>query len=119
MNKKMLMSAIPFLFLLDTGCGSKNNDLPLPSSTKSISINTIQVPFPYSESSNGEQWTLSRDTSNQNPVVQVSNGGKIIESFSVNTSSNASITLGGQKYSVSAIAVNNDHKSGVVTLVKQ
>lgn len=118
-NKKMLLSAIPFLFLLVTGCGSKNNDLPLPSSAKTFSTNTFQVPFPYSESSNGEQWALSRDASNQNLAVQVSNGGKIVESFPVNTESNASITLGGQKYTISGITVNNDNKSGVVTLVKQ
>lgn len=118
-NKKMVLWTIPFMLLLVTGCGSKNNDLPLPSSVKTISSNTIQVPFPYSESSNGEQWNFSRDASNRNPVVQVKNGGNIVATFRVNVSSNPSFTLGGQKYTVESIRVNSDNESGVVTLVKQ
>jgi hypothetical protein len=110
--------AIPLFFFLITGCGSQNNALPLPSSAKIISTNTIQLPFPYSESINGETWGLSRNTSNHF-VVQVSNEGKIVKTFPVNSISNGSITLGGQKYTVKGIKVDNDNLSGFVMLVKQ
>lgn len=119
MSKKILVSAVPFFFLLLTGCGSAYTNLPLPSSAKTISAKTIQIPFPYQESLDGEAWTLSRDASNQNPVVQVSNKGKVVETFPINTNSNASITLGGQKYTVKSIRVNSDNKSGMVTLIQQ
>jgi hypothetical protein len=45
---------------------------------KTISTNIIQVPFSYSESTNGEQWILSRDSA-KHFIVQVSNGGKILD----------------------------------------
>ena len=114
----VFLSVVPLIFLLTTGCGSKNNGLPLPSSAKKISTNTIQIPFPYSESINGEQWTLSRNSSNH-LVVQVIDGGKIEKIFPVNTNITASITLGGQKYKVNHITVNSDNDSGFVTFFRQ
>jgi hypothetical protein len=119
LNKKMLASVITFFFLLLTGCGSVYTNLPLPSSAKTISAKTIQIPFPFKESENGEDWTLSRHASNQNPVVQVSNKGKVVETLPININSNASITLGGKKFTVKSIKVNSDNLSGMVTLVKQ
>ncbi|NRD80881.1 hypothetical protein HPT25_26490 [Bacillus sp. BRMEA1] len=116
MGKTSLFTTLFFLLLV-TGCTTKNNGLPLPSSTKKISSDIIQVPFPYSESINGEKWDLNRDSSNHF-VVQVSNNGRVEKTFPINSNSKESITLDGQKYNVSHITVNNDDKSGFVVLFK-
>jgi hypothetical protein len=115
--RKILVLSTLILLYLVTGCSSQNYSLPLPSSAKKISTDTIQVPFPYSESTNGEKWGLNRNSSNQFEV-QVSNNGRVEKTFPVNSNSNESITLGGQKYTVSNIILNNDEKSGFVVLVK-
>jgi hypothetical protein len=117
MGKTLLFTTL-FLFFLVTGCTTKNNGLPLPSSAEKVSSNTIQVPFPYSESINGEKWDLNRDSSNHF-VVQVSNNGRVEKTFPINSNSNESITLDGQKYNVGHITLNNDDKSGFVVLIKR
>jgi hypothetical protein len=118
MGKTSFLSVLFLLFLV-MGCTPKHNSgLPLPSSAKKVSIDTIQVPFPYSESINGEKWDLSRDSSNHF-VVQVSNNGKVEKTFPINSKSIESITLDGQIYNVSHITLNNDDISGFVVLVKR
>lgn len=89
--------------------------LSLPLSAK------VDIPFPYTDSENGEQWILARDASNRF-VVQVIDASKVVATFSVDDTngihSKAMITLGGQKYIVQNITVNSDHESGFVTLSK-
>ncbi len=109
------MAFLSFCILV-TGCGSQNKGLPLPQSAK------IEVPFPYAESSNGEQWLLNRDPSNHF-VVQVINANKVEATFSVDSTNGnypkKTITLGGQTYIIQHITVNNGGDSGFVTLSKE
>lgn len=108
---------IPAIFLLVSGCGQNSDNLPLPESAKSVSSNTINVPFPYGTQS-GEKWLLNRDTSNKFEV-QVINNGKVVATFPVDEQSNNTITLSGKQYTVKNITVNSDNTSGFVTLVNQ
>jgi hypothetical protein len=96
MGKSSLL-LILFLLFLATGCTSKQDSLSLPLSAKKVSTDTIHVPFPYNESIDGEKWELNRDSSNHF-VMQVSNHGKVEKTFPINSNSNESITLDGQKF---------------------
>ncbi len=114
--------------------GSKNNQLPLPSSAKVISTNTIQVPFPYSESQNGETWQLiGRD---QNKILKITNNGKTTADIPLSNNptafyvtklgkrylggykynTNTTIQLGNKVYKITEIDLNSDQTSGKVIL---
>jgi hypothetical protein len=114
--------------------GSKSNQLPLPSSAKTISANTIQIPFPYSESQNGEAWNLI--TRDQDRILKITNKGKAVVDIPLSNSptafyvtklgksylggyrynTNTTIQLGNKVYKITEIDLNSDNTSGKVIL---
>lgn len=114
--------------------GSKSNQLPLPSSAKTVSTNTIQVPIPSSESQNGEAWRLIG--SDQSRILNITSEGKTVfdiqlpsnpTAFYVTKSgrrylegykykTNTTIQLGSRVYTITEVDLNSDNASGRVIL---
>lgn len=135
MGKKILLFVIPFFLLFIVGCGVKDNALPLPSSAKAISSNTIELPFPYGESINGENWILDRNHSGD-LVLKVKNKGRDVTEFPLTNKNGpffveklgkqyvggykykakGTIQLGTKIYTVLEVDLNTDNQSGTIVL---
>ncbi|MHB1417974.1 MAG: hypothetical protein ACYCX4_00060 [Bacillota bacterium] len=116
MRNKYLRIAIAII-IFTVIFATRSEILPLPSSAKS-SGDLIEIPFPYAESLHGETWRLDKD-SPEHYVLRVLYMDKVVAAFPVaysHTPSGLIITLGGKKYAIMAIDLNNDFESGVVTL---
>jgi hypothetical protein len=134
MNRRMLWVLIPVLFATIPGCASKSNNLPLPSSAKTISATSIEIPFLYAESPNGETWMLEKN--GPDITLNVINKGQIVNKIPLtdkistfNTEklgkqyvggyryrANEMIQLGNKVYQISEVDLNNSNESGKVVL---
>ena len=118
---KLILVLTIIIFI--TGCSTKTEGIPLPTSAKIKAHNELNIPFPYIDkyTKNVESWVLDKDSSNR-LILKVIYIDKVVITFPVNdvgfNKVNGKIILGKNTYTFTSINLNNDMTSGFITLQK-
>lgn len=132
MNVRKLICVYVFILTLCfmTGCvnhyNQSSNGIPMPTTAKQVSKNTIEIPLPYLNNQNGGvRWIIQRENSPDNLVLTViyrnAPGARFpIGKVGAGTHKiSGSIVLDGKKYEAISITLNKDLESGTVRFKKE